>query len=74
MDKKIIKDPFLGEIELTKRGQTNMSLMGELRVDTIYTDVRGNYWIDTWATTGGDPIPMMFIRKELIDMIIDIHG
>ena len=74
MDKKIITDPFLGKIELTKKGETSMNLMGESRVDTIYTDERGNYWIDTWTTTGGDPIPMKFLRKELIEMIIDIHG
>ena len=74
MDKKIITDPFLGKIELTKKGETSINLMGESRVDTIYTDERGNYWIDTWVTTGGDPKPMKFLRKELIEMIIDIHG
>ena len=74
MDKKIITDPFIGKIELTKMGETSKHMMGESRVDTIYTDERGNYWIDTWATTGGDPIPMIFLRKELIETIIEIHG
>ena len=47
MDKKIITDPFIGEIELTKMGETSKHMMGESRFDIIYTDERGNYWIDT---------------------------
>lgn len=70
MIKKIVHlDPFLGEIELTEVGKTNMNLIGETRVDTIYSDVRGNLYIDTWITTGGDSLPMVYLRKELVDMI-----
>jgi hypothetical protein len=68
---KII-NAFLGEIELTKLGETSRNLMGESVVDTIYVDERGDYYIDTWTTTGGDPIPMKFLRKELIDKINEL--
>tara|TARA_R110000782_G_scaffold141971_6_gene234687 strand:- start:1242 stop:1463 length:222 start_codon:yes stop_codon:yes gene_type:complete len=73
MDKKTITDPFMGEIELTKVGETSKHIMGESRIDTIYTDEQGNFWIDTWSTTD-NPIPMTFLRKELIEIIIEIHG
>lgn len=73
MSKKIIKDPFMGEIELTKLGETSKHMMGESRIDTIYTDDKENIWVDTWATTGGDPIPMTFLRKDLVDLIIELN-
>ena len=73
MVKKTITDPFMGEIELTKVGETSKHIMGESRIDTIYTDEQGNFWIDTWSTTD-NPIPMTFLRKELIEIIIEIHG
>ena len=73
MSKKIIKDPFMGEIELTKMGETSKHMMGESIVDTIYIDDRGNLWIDTWATTGGDTIPMTFLRKDLVDLIVELN-
>ena len=47
-------------------------MMGESRIDTIYTDDKENIWVDTWATTGGDPIPMTFLRKDLVDLIIQL--
>ena len=72
MNKKIIKDPFMGEIELTKLGETSKHMVGESRIDTIYTDDKENIWVDTWATTGGDPIPMTFLRKDLVDLIIQL--
>jgi hypothetical protein len=70
MVKKIVhKDPFVGEIELTQVAETSMHLMGESRIDTIYSDARSNLYINTWVTTGGDPIPMVYLRKELVDII-----
>ena len=68
------KDPFLGEVELTRVGETAKNLMGESLIDTIYEDPIGNYWIDTWSTTGGDPIPMKFLRKDLINKIVGIKN
>ena len=72
MTKIKYKDPFLGEIELTKLGETSMHLIGESRVDTIYTDEYGNYYIDTWVTTGNDRQSMLFLRKELINKINEL--
>ena len=69
-DKKIIKDPFVGEIELTEVGETSRHAVGEHIVDTVYEDSKGNYYIDTWCTMPGEPQPMMFLRKELIEEII----
>lgn len=70
MIKKVVHlDPFLGEIELTEVAETTMYLMGETRVDTVYSDVMGNLYINTWITTGSDPLPMVYLRKELVDMI-----
>ena len=74
MDKRIIKDPFMGEIEVIKLGETSMHLMGESMVNTIYRDTRGNLWIDTWTTSGGDSMPMKLLRKELVDKIIEVYG
>jgi hypothetical protein len=70
-------DPFLGEIELLKVGETsmNLNLMGESVVHTIYIDkFNGHYYIDTWTTTGGDPIPMKIIPRRVIDKIIQIEN
>ena len=67
------KDPFLVEIELTKVGETSMHLIGESRVDTIYQDVKENLWIATRFTTGSmDEIIMTFLRKEIVDEIVEI--
>ena len=68
------KDPFLGEIELTKLGETSINAMGESQVNTIYSDERGNYYVDTWNTGGGDMLPMMFLRKELVDKINELQN
>lgn len=68
------KDPFMGEIELTKVGETSKHLGGESRVDTIYTDSRHNYYIQTWSTLGGDPIPMAFLRKEAAELIAHVES
>jgi hypothetical protein len=73
-DKKIIKDPFVGEIELTEVGETSRHSVGEHIVDIIYEDSGGNYWIDTFATTGSEPQPMMFLRKTLIDEIAKLRN
>ena len=69
-DKKIIKDPFVGEIELTEIGETSRHAIGEHIIDTIYEDSSGNYWIETWATFGLEPKPMVFLRKELVGEIV----
>jgi hypothetical protein len=72
---KIYKDPFLGEIDLIKVGETSMDLIGESVVHTIYTDrFNGHYYIDTWATTGGDLIPMKIIPRRVIDKIVQIES
>lgn len=63
------KDPYLGEIELTKLGEDSRSGFGEDVVNRIYVDSCNNYYIDTWTTTGGDKIPMQFLRKSLINKI-----
>tara|TARA_R100001015_G_C4619212_1_gene175865 strand:- start:230 stop:502 length:273 start_codon:yes stop_codon:yes gene_type:complete len=74
---KIIKDPFMGEIELEKVGQTSLHAVGESRMDTIYSDKKGNFWIETTTTFGSDgmfePEPMLFIRKGLVDLITEIN-
>lgn len=41
------KDPFLGEIELKKLGESSRHLMGESIIETIYIDDCGNYYIDS---------------------------
>ena len=72
MNKKY-KCPFLGEIDLIKVGETSMHLMGESVVHTIYTDkFNGHYYIDTWTTTGGNP--MTILPKRVIDKIIQIEN
>lgn len=76
MEKKTVKyrDHFLGEIILTQVGETYMDLMGETRIDTIYTDEHDNYWISTWPTTGGDPTPPALLRRSLVDKILEIES
>jgi len=72
---KKYKDPFLDEIDLIKVGETFMDLIGESVVHTIYTDrFNGHYYIDTWATTGGDPIPTKIIPRRVIDKIVQIEN
>lgn len=76
MDKKIIENPFLGKIEITKVGESSMSLQGELRLDTIYVDERGGLYIDTWITTdfNNDKRPMVFLRKEIVEIIKNLKN
>ena len=38
---KEIKDPFMGKIELTEVGGITKHMMGETRIDVVYTDSRG---------------------------------
>ena len=65
-----IKDPFFGEIEIEKIGETSMHAVGESIVRTVYIDKQGHYYIDVWATTGnGDPLPMTIIHKDVIKII-----
>ena len=72
---KIIKDPFMGEIELEKLDETSLHAVGESRIDTIYSDKRGNFWIETTTSSDGmfEPEPMLFIRKGLVDLITEIN-
>lgn len=63
-------DPFIGEIELEEIGETSRHAVGESIVDTLYKDDRGNYYINTWTTTGnGDPQPMTYLWKDLVSLI-----
>jgi hypothetical protein len=64
------KDPFLGEIELKKLGETSRHLMGESIIETIYIDDLGNYYIDTWLI-GSERQPMNKITKVLFDRITE---
>lgn len=72
---KIIKDPFMGKIELEKLDETSLHAVGESRVDTIYSDKRGNFWIETTTSSDGmfEPEPMLFIRKGLVDLITQLN-
>ena len=72
-NKIIHKDPFLGEIELTKVGETSMDMVGESIVKTIYIDGFGGYYISSWTTTGGDPVPLQFLSEDLVDKLVEIH-
>jgi hypothetical protein len=68
MSKKIIyKNEFLGEIELTELGESSLFIMGESRVDAIYTDDRDNIYIFTWP--GNNPLTPIYLRKEIVDII-----
>jgi hypothetical protein len=87
MVKKVIKDPFMGEIELNLVAQKTMSLMGEDRTDRYYKDKYDNLYIETSSTNtitwDGVPPgfqletetkPMMFISKLMIEQILEIYG
>ena len=65
------KDPFLGEIELKKLGESSRHLMGETIIETIYIDDWGNYYIDTWLI-GSERQPMNKITKVLFDRITEL--
>ncbi len=70
---RIYTDRFLGEITLTKIGETLSPKDGGERIGRIiYTDINGNIWIDTWMTTGymGER-PLKCIDKEIIDIILN---
>lgn len=72
MDKIKYIDPFLGEIELIKIGETSRNAIGEAVIRTVYTDNWGNYYISTWSTVGfmGEK-PMMVVLKEVANIIGD---
>ena len=75
MIKITYKDPFMGEIELTQVGETSKHIMGESRIDTIYKDSHGNYYIKTWTTLGDmDPLPISFLRKEVAKIISQVEN
>lgn len=71
----IYKDPFVGDIELTKLGETpNRFGMGECVNEIIYTDERGNYYVQTCGSYNmlSDKIDMIFLNKSLIDKIKEL--
>lgn len=73
MVKKIVEDPFLGNIEITKVGETKKYCVGYFRTDTIYENDRGGLYIET-SMLGDSPIlgntiTMTFLRKEIVDII-----
>lgn len=77
------KDPFLGEIELTKVGEVVTNAVGETIIERIYVheNSRNNcYYISTWATsnmsfdTGDIQEEMSYIGKDLIDKIIEYQN
>ena len=73
----IYKDPFIGDIELTKVGETSRHMVGESVVDTLYEDTKGNVYIDTWSTIGDFSMEekrMVLLRKALIEEIVKIYG
>lgn len=75
MDKIKHTDPFLGEIELTKICETSMHAVGESIVHSIYQDFNGDYYIDTWSTTGyAGKTSMIFLPKNIINKIIEIKN
>ena len=63
-------DPFLGEIELTKIGETSKHMMGESVIYTVYkhNDRNEFYYVDTHHI-GGKSIPMELISKKIINLI-----
>jgi len=69
---RVIKDPFLGEVTVTKLGETSMNMVGETVVNTISVDKRGNFWIETWDTIGGDPIPPTFLPSRIVELISEL--
>jgi hypothetical protein len=72
MDKIKYVDPFLGEIELTKIGETSHNAVGETVVRTIYTDKWGNYYVSTWSTVDFmRENHMIVVLKEVANIIGD---
>lgn len=65
-----IQIPSLGEIEVIKICETPMNIDCESLVHTVYEDIKGNIYIDTWVTTGSDNIKTVCVKKEVIDLII----
>jgi len=56
------KDPFLGEVNLTK--------IATAGVDVIYMDDDGNYYINYESSDNAtNPMPMTFIKKATVDKI-----
>lgn len=63
----------MGQLELTQVGEIGMNPFGESRVDSIFRDIYGNYWIETWTTFGSDNDKPIFLRKELMEELCRIH-
>lgn len=64
-------DPFLGEIELHKVGETSTNAVGESVVRTVYVDNQGHYYLDVWTTVGTDKERMTIIHRDAIEMILN---
>ncbi len=73
----IYKDRFLGEIELTKIGETPMRhMMGCEANEMIYKDERDNIYIDFYNSLS-DPlqprkIDLVFLPKILVNKIKEV--
>ena len=66
---KLYKDPFIGEMNLLKVGETSMHLMGESVVHTIYTDeFNGHYYICNCPSID------VIIPRRVIDKIVQIEN
>lgn len=65
------KDPFIGEVELIKIGETTNNGMGEFVSRTVYFEpITKMYYIDIVSSTGyfGDQT-MIIINKNIAEII-----
>ncbi len=66
---KIIKDPFLGEIEVEIIDQSSKHGMGESVYENIYKDKHGNFYIETFNLMAPEDKNMVVINKRQAEII-----
>jgi len=65
------KDPFLGEMQLKKLGESSRHGFGEHVLETIYIDDLGNFYIYT-STIDIEHQTINVIPKQLFDRITEL--
>lgn len=63
------KDPFRGELVLTKVNQRSMNAMGEDRVDSLWADDRGGLYWFIESSAAIEPIEPIYVSSYIAQMI-----
>jgi len=66
---KLIKDPYMGTIEVETIDQSSRHGMGESVYENIYKDKHGNFYIETFNLSNPDEKNIVVVNKRQAEII-----